>query len=102
MKAQTYTLRWRGRETGPYPLPVLERMLEDNQICIWHEVLQDGQWITVEDLLRALAPNPQPAVARSQPQPTPAPTPAQRAAHSEVPRRAKLPTLHKRGGAGGA
>jgi len=71
-------------------------MLEESQICIWHEVLRDGQWIMLEDLLKAMAPKAPPVVAaRGQAQPAPAAAAAP--APSAAPRRTKLPILHRRG-----
>ena len=102
MNTQLYTLRWHGKEAGPYSWSDIERMLEDNQVCLWHDVLKDGRWIILEDLLKAMAPAPQPVVAKSQSQTQPAAAVAQTVDSSGGPRRTKLPTLHHRNGGGNA
>ncbi len=99
MNVQFYTLRWRGVESGPYPFPVLERMLEESQICLWHEVLQNDQWITLEELLMTLAPTPQLAAAKTQAQ-QPKTVPQTAVPVGPSPR-AKLPRLHNGNGPGG-
>ena len=97
MNAQLYTLRWRGKESGPHSFQALERMLEESQICIWHDVLRDGQWTTVEELLKAMAPKTPPLAARGVRRKPPRQPPPRRAAPSAAPRRVKLPILHRRG-----
>ncbi len=47
--AGEYLVRWRGREEGPYSVFVIESKLASNQIGLLHEILRDGQWITIRD-----------------------------------------------------
>jgi hypothetical protein len=67
--SQEYTLRWRGRPSGPYPVAEINRMLDDHEIGMGHEIFYQDQWITLEEFLAALrkaaapaAPRPRPAV----------------------------------------
>jgi TM2 domain-containing membrane protein YozV len=67
--SQEYTLRWRGRPSGPYPVAEINRMLDDHEIGMGHEILYQDEWITLEEFLSALrktavpaAPQPSPAV----------------------------------------
>jgi hypothetical protein len=67
--SQEYTLRWRGRPSGPYPVAEINRMLDDHEIGMGHEILYQDEWITLEEFLSALrkaaapaAPRPRPAV----------------------------------------
>jgi hypothetical protein len=46
-----FLLRWRGRQEGPYPASVIESKLASNQIGLLHEILHNGQWITIRDYL---------------------------------------------------
>jgi hypothetical protein len=54
---EEYTLRWRGREVGPFPLPEINRQLDEHEIGIGHEILYQDKWITLEEFL-ALLPKP--------------------------------------------
>ena len=82
MKPNSYPIRWCGVQSGPYPLELLERMLDQGDLCLWHEVLVDGQWQFLGDLLRLMNPPPTP----TPPAQTSGPT-----------RRRLLPRLHQRG-----
>ncbi|MBI4325966.1 MAG: NINE protein [Chloroflexi bacterium] len=53
-KPVVYPLRWRGRESGPYPLSVIEQKLDAHEIGLWHEIQSDGRWQTLEEFLAAL------------------------------------------------
>jgi TM2 domain-containing membrane protein YozV len=63
-----YTLRWRGRSSGPYPVAEINRMLDEHEIGMGHEILYENEWITLEDFLSALrksasaAPRQKPSV----------------------------------------
>jgi TM2 domain-containing membrane protein YozV len=52
--AQEYELRWRGRQSGPYPVSEINRMLDDHEIGMGHEILYQDEWITLEEFLAAL------------------------------------------------
>ena len=43
-----YTLRWRGRQSGPYPVSEINRMLDDHKIGMGHEIFCEDEWITLE------------------------------------------------------
>jgi TM2 domain-containing membrane protein YozV len=75
-ESEQYTLRWRGRQSGPYTLEEINRLLDDHTIGMGHEIQYEEKWITVEEFLvsrKQAAP-----VARSpEPRaPVPAPSPA--------------------------
>ena len=44
-----YLIRWRGRQTGPFPLAEINRMLDDHKIGMGHEVLFENEWMSVEE-----------------------------------------------------
>ena len=46
-----YMLRWRGRQSGPFTLPQIERKLAENEIGMLHEVFSDGQWVSIQQVL---------------------------------------------------
>ena len=46
---ETFLLRWRGKQEGPYSLIIIEGKLAQNQIGLLHEILKDGQWITLRE-----------------------------------------------------
>ncbi len=46
---ETFLIRWRGRQEGPYTAAVIEEKVASNQIGLLHEVLQNGQWVTLRD-----------------------------------------------------
>jgi TM2 domain-containing membrane protein YozV len=70
-----YTLRWRGREMGPYSLEEINRKLDDHQIGTGHEILVDGEWTTLERFLEAERP-PAPVLAAPPGAPLPATAPS--------------------------
>ncbi len=45
----TFSLRWRGRTSGPFRRDELEQMLGRREISPLHEVLCEGRWITVRE-----------------------------------------------------
>jgi len=51
--AQEYELRWRGRQSGPYPISEINRMLDDHEIGMGHEILYQEKWITLEEFFTA-------------------------------------------------
>jgi hypothetical protein len=44
-----YTLRWRGRETGPLALSEINRQLDEHEIGMSHEILCDDKWMTLDE-----------------------------------------------------
>jgi TM2 domain-containing membrane protein YozV len=69
-ESQEYTLRWRGREVGPYPVSEINRQLDDHKIGLGHEIFYQDTWITLEEFLAVLS-----KPAASAPIAAPAPTP---------------------------
>jgi len=62
-----YSVKWKGRTSGPFSLDELRRRFDSREIGGMHEVLVDGKWITV----RAFFRNLQPAAPASVPPPPP-------------------------------
>jgi len=52
--APEFTLRWRGRQSGPYPVSEINRMLDDHKIGMGHEIFYQDEWITLEAFFSAL------------------------------------------------
>lgn len=48
-KNETFLLRWRGRQEGPFASSAIEAKLAANQIGLLHEILYNGQWVTLRD-----------------------------------------------------
>ena len=46
-----YMLRWRGRQSGPYSIEEMNRLLDDHQIGLGHEIHYEDQWISLEEFL---------------------------------------------------
>src|SRR5277367_4529800 len=61
---QEYALRWRGRQSGPFPVAEINRMLDDHEIGMGHEILYQDEWITLEEFLSALRKASAPASPR--------------------------------------
>ena len=78
---QQYTLRWRGRETGPYPVSEINRMLDEHEIGMGHEILSGDKWITLEEFF---ASPPKPS-APPPAQPPSSPTPAAKIPSPTIP-----------------
>jgi TM2 domain-containing membrane protein YozV len=55
---QEYELRWRGRQSGPFPVSEINRMLDDHEIGMGHEILYQDEWITLEEFFAALQKAP--------------------------------------------
>jgi TM2 domain-containing membrane protein YozV len=67
---QEYELRWRGRQSGPYPVSEINRMLDDHEIGMGHEILCQDKWITLEEFFATIqkaaataTPRQKPAIA---------------------------------------
>jgi TM2 domain-containing membrane protein YozV len=65
--SQEYTLRWRGRPSGPYPVAEINRMLDDHEIGMGHEIFYQDEWITLEEFLAALRKAAAPAAPPQRP-----------------------------------
>jgi TM2 domain-containing membrane protein YozV len=65
--SEAYSLRWRGRQSGPYPVSEINRMLDDHVIGMGHEILHKEEWITLEEFFSALRKSAAPAVQRQKP-----------------------------------
>jgi TM2 domain-containing membrane protein YozV len=50
-----YTLRWRGRQFGPFSLPEINRRLDEHEIGMGHEIHYHDQWISLEEFFVALS-----------------------------------------------
>ena len=48
-KSSEFLIRWRGRQEGPYTAAIMEAKLAATQIGLLHEVLHNGQWVTLRD-----------------------------------------------------
>ena len=49
-----YTLRWRGRQLGPYSMQQLNQKLDEHEIGMGHEICCEDQWITLEEFFARL------------------------------------------------
>jgi TM2 domain-containing membrane protein YozV len=67
----TYTLRWRGRELGPYSLAQINQKLDDHEIGLGHEIRHEDKWMTLEEFFAAMK-----SAAAAAAKPPPAATPA--------------------------
>jgi len=73
-ESQEYTLRWRGREVGPYPVSEINRQLDDHEIGMGHEIYYQEKWITLEEFFAALPKPGIPTPAQPPPGVRPVPT----------------------------
>jgi TM2 domain-containing membrane protein YozV len=65
-ETQQFKLRWRGRSSGPYPVSEINRMLDDHEIGMGHEILYEERWIVLEEFFAATSkPAPAPAAQAS-------------------------------------
>ncbi len=60
MSDQDYIVRWKGVQSGPYTLEQILRMLDDGKVSMSHEVVIDGKWQTLDELVSAKIPPPLP------------------------------------------
>jgi hypothetical protein len=51
MKKELYKIRWRGKVSGPHDLESLRSMLSRSEVSLLHEVLKEGRWIPLEELV---------------------------------------------------
>lgn len=49
---ESFQIRWRGVISGPHGLERLKTMLSRGEISLMHEVLVDGNWGSLEDLIQ--------------------------------------------------
>ena len=64
-----YLLRWHGREIGPCSVQAINRMLDDHEIGLGHEIQCEGTWMSLEEFLATVAPTapkPESTAARVQ------------------------------------
>lgn len=47
--ANHYLLRWRGQQSGPFSLMVIEQKLDEHVIGLTCEIQSAGRWITLEE-----------------------------------------------------
>ncbi len=64
-ETEQYKLRWRGRESGPYPLSEINRMLDEHEIGTGHEILHEQKWIILGEFFAASTKAP--PLAKSDP-----------------------------------
>jgi TM2 domain-containing membrane protein YozV len=88
---QEYTLRWRGREVGPFPLSEINRQLDEHEIGMGHEIFYQDKWITVEEFMAALSNHAAPA-------PTPPEKPSPVQVSAPLVRDPPIPTTRADGG----
>jgi TM2 domain-containing membrane protein YozV len=84
-ETQEYSLRWRGRQSGPYPVSEINRMLDDHEIGVEHEILCQDAWITLEEFFSITQkaddpapPAPKPAIPTMPLAPQPVPLPREK------------------------
>ena len=70
-----YSVKWKGRTSGPFSLDELRRKFDSREIGGMHEVLVDGKWITVRAFFRSLEPAEPKVVSSPPPSPPPPPPP---------------------------
>lgn len=63
----SYSVKWKGRTSGPFSLDELRKLFEEREIGGMHEVLVDDKWITVRSFFRNLAPVDAPTPVQAQP-----------------------------------
>jgi len=52
--SQEYLLRWRGRQSGPYTLKEINRLLDEHEIGMGHEIQSGNGWVRLEEFLGSL------------------------------------------------
>lgn len=50
-QSATFLVRWHGRQEGPYSTGLIEDKLSANEIGLLHEILHNGEWMTIRDYL---------------------------------------------------
>lgn len=51
MNAPAYSMRWRGRETGPFSIADIEERLDAHEVGLWHELFHNGRWVTLKEFI---------------------------------------------------
>ena len=64
MHPNTYTIRWRGKNEGPYSAEKIADMLKARQIGLTHQVNIDNEWVTVLEFQKKIEQREQDKVAR--------------------------------------
>lgn len=49
---EKYLIKWKGRQSGPFTVPELRRMLESREIKPLHEIQVGGEWKTLRAFLK--------------------------------------------------
>jgi TM2 domain-containing membrane protein YozV len=63
--SKEFTLRWRGRQSGPFPVSEINRLLDDHKIGMGHEIFYQDEWISLEAFFSALQKAAAPAAPRT-------------------------------------
>lgn len=50
-KTDAYHLRWRGRVTGPFSWPEVERKLDAHEVGLLHDLQENSNWTTLGEFL---------------------------------------------------
>jgi TM2 domain-containing membrane protein YozV len=80
--SEQYALRWRGRQSGPFPVSEINRKLDNHEIGTGHEIFFQNEWITLERFFTATrqsAAAPARKAAETAPAPPAPPPPPPRA-----------------------
>lgn len=66
MSKESYQIRWRGKVSGPHDLDSLKSMLSRGEVSLLHEVLKEGRWIPLDELVTRAPAKSASAQARAQ------------------------------------
>lgn len=58
MPISEFRVRWKGRESGPYPLAELKRRLARGELSTLHRAEYQGQWVPVDRLIAMIEGGP--------------------------------------------
>lgn len=59
MSAESFRLRWKGKNLGPFTRREIERKIREHELGLLHEIWSGGDWITLREFLGPQA-SPQP------------------------------------------
>lgn len=60
MNETSFPVSWRGRQSGPYSADEIRTLLQSGELSGLHLVMTGGKWITVDEFLATLTPEPPP------------------------------------------